>query len=94
MVDAMGVTGVEGQLSDINREELMDLGVFRKAAEIALGLLRSNRESLMSVLEAFVHDPLVEWTKPAVSFAQSALPLLTTSGSRQGRKRCPPIGGS
>lgn len=26
-------------------------------------ILRINRESLMSVLEAFVHDPLVEWTK-------------------------------
>jgi len=26
-------------------------------------ILRSNGDSLMSVLEAFVHDPLVEWTK-------------------------------
>jgi phosphatidylinositol kinase/protein kinase (PI-3 family) len=24
-------------------------------------LLRDNQDSLMSVLEAFVHDPLVEW---------------------------------
>lgn len=24
-------------------------------------LLRTNRDTLMSVLEAFVHDPLVEW---------------------------------
>lgn len=28
-----------------------------------MGILRSNGDSLMSVLEAFVHDPLVEWTK-------------------------------
>ncbi|KAK4688808.1 hypothetical protein P7C73_g1302, partial [Tremellales sp. Uapishka_1] len=49
MVDAMGVTGVEG--------------VFRKAAEITMALLRTHSDSLMSVLEAFVHDPLVEWTK-------------------------------
>lgn len=48
MVDALGVTGVEG--------------VFRKAAEITMSILRSNSDSLMSVLEAFVHDPLVEWT--------------------------------
>ncbi|KIR51714.1 serine/threonine-protein kinase ATR [Cryptococcus gattii Ru294] len=48
MVDALGVTGVEG--------------VFRKAAEITMNILRSNSDSLMSVLEAFVHDPLVEWT--------------------------------
>jgi len=24
-------------------------------------LLRDNKDSLMSVLDAFVHDPLVEW---------------------------------
>jgi serine/threonine-protein kinase ATR len=35
--------------------------VYRKAAEIALQTLRDNRDSLMSVLEAFIHDPLVEW---------------------------------
>ncbi|ORX38472.1 hypothetical protein BD324DRAFT_641616 [Kockovaella imperatae] len=48
MVDALGVTGVEG--------------VFRKAAEIALAILRDNTDALMSVLEAFAHDPLVEWS--------------------------------
>ncbi|WVQ82128.1 hypothetical protein IAT38_004256 [Cryptococcus sp. DSM 104549] len=53
MVDALGVTGVEG--------------VFRNAAEITMGILRSNSDSMMSVLEAFVHDPLVEWTKPGRS---------------------------
>ncbi|OCF42201.1 serine/threonine-protein kinase ATR [Kwoniella heveanensis CBS 569] len=49
MVDALGVTGVEG--------------VFRKAAEITMDILRSNSDSLMSVLEAFVHDPLIEWMR-------------------------------
>jgi serine/threonine-protein kinase ATR len=49
LVDALGVTGVEG--------------VYRRAAEITMEVLRANSESLMSVLEAFVHDPLVEWTK-------------------------------
>lgn len=24
-------------------------------------ILRENKDSLMSVLEAFIHDPLVEW---------------------------------
>jgi serine/threonine-protein kinase ATR len=28
-----------------------------------LSVLRTNRESLMSVLETFLHDPLCEWTK-------------------------------
>ncbi|KAJ3127354.1 serine/threonine-protein kinase M1 [Nowakowskiella sp. JEL0407] len=49
MVDAFGVTGVEG--------------VFRKSCEITAKILRNNRESLMSVLEAFIHDPLCEWSK-------------------------------
>ncbi|KAG9015870.1 serine/threonine-protein kinase M1 [Tulasnella sp. JGI-2019a] len=47
LVDAMGVTGVEG--------------VFRVASEVTMQILRENKDSLMSVLEAFVHDPLVEW---------------------------------
>lgn len=50
MVDAMGVTGCDG--------------VFRKSAEITMGILRDNRDSLMSVLEAMVHDPLGEWSIP------------------------------
>ena len=47
MIDGLGVTGVEG--------------VFRIACEITMGLLRDNKDSLMSVLDAFIHDPLVEW---------------------------------
>jgi serine/threonine-protein kinase ATR len=49
MVDAMGLSGYEG--------------VFRRVCELTLGVLRNNRETLMSVLETFIHDPLVEWTK-------------------------------
>jgi len=47
MVAGMGVTGVEG--------------AFRIACEVTMQVLRDNDGSLMSVLEAFVHDPLVEW---------------------------------
>lgn len=36
-------------------------GVFRISCEVTLQLLRDNKDSLMSVLDAFVHDPLVEW---------------------------------
>jgi serine/threonine-protein kinase ATR len=49
LVDAMGVTGVEG--------------VFRKSCEVTINVLRKNRESLMSVLETFLYDPLCEWSK-------------------------------
>ncbi|PKI83205.1 non-specific serine/threonine protein kinase [Malassezia vespertilionis] len=47
MVDALGVTGVEG--------------AFRRTAEVTMHILRANKESLMSVLQAMVHDPLGEW---------------------------------
>ncbi|TFK72010.1 hypothetical protein BDN72DRAFT_869695 [Pluteus cervinus] len=47
LVDGLGVTGVEG--------------VFRIACEVTMQLLRDNKDTLMSVLDAFIHDPLVEW---------------------------------
>ncbi|XP_021753008.1 serine/threonine-protein kinase ATR-like isoform X1 [Chenopodium quinoa] len=49
MIDGLGITGYEG--------------VFLKVCEITLSVLRTHRETLMSVLETFIHDPLVEWTK-------------------------------
>jgi serine/threonine-protein kinase ATR len=36
-------------------------GVFRTASEITMQLLRANKDVLMNVLDAFIHDPLVEW---------------------------------
>ncbi|THH23186.1 hypothetical protein EUX98_g7993 [Antrodiella citrinella] len=47
IVDGLGLTGPEG--------------FFRIACEVTMQLLRDNKDSLMSVLDAFVHDPLVEW---------------------------------
>ena len=49
LIDGLGVGGYEG--------------VFMRVCEITLTVLRSHREALMSVLETFVHDPLVEWTR-------------------------------
>lgn len=46
VVDGFGITGVEG--------------VFRRACEITLRILRENKNSLISVLESFVHDPLLD----------------------------------
>ncbi|TPX39347.1 hypothetical protein SeMB42_g06371 [Synchytrium endobioticum] len=48
MVDAFGVTGVDG--------------AFRKRCEITLRIMRAHNESLRCVLESFVHDPFVEWS--------------------------------
>ncbi|KNC51511.1 phosphatidylinositol kinase Tor2 [Thecamonas trahens ATCC 50062] len=47
MVNAMHVAGIEGN--------------FRATCEDVMELLRNNRDSLMAVLEAFIHDPLVSW---------------------------------
>ncbi|KAF6176279.1 hypothetical protein GIB67_023570 [Kingdonia uniflora] len=49
MIDGLGITGYEG--------------IFLRVCEIMLSVLRTHREMLMSVLETFIHDPLVEWTK-------------------------------
>ena len=38
------------------------IGVFRTCAEVTMKLLRENRENLMTILETFLHDPLVEWS--------------------------------
>ncbi|KAF9354246.1 serine/threonine-protein kinase M1 [Mortierella sp. AD094] len=49
MADAMGLSGYDG--------------VYRLTCEQTLGIFRDNIESLVSVLEGFLHDPLVEWAK-------------------------------
>jgi FKBP12-rapamycin complex-associated protein len=47
LVKAMGVSGVEGN--------------FTMTCEAVMRVLRSNRDSVMAMLEAFVHDPLMNW---------------------------------
>ncbi|KAF4575250.1 serine/threonine-protein kinase M1 [Pleurotus pulmonarius] len=47
VVDGLGITGTEG--------------VFRVACELTLRLLREHKDTVMSILDAFIHDPLVEW---------------------------------
>lgn len=37
-------------------------GTFRLAAEHVLKTMRKGREPLLTLLEAFVYDPLVDWT--------------------------------
>ncbi|KAF2211034.1 hypothetical protein CERZMDRAFT_43856 [Cercospora zeae-maydis SCOH1-5] len=47
MVDAMGPYGYEGP--------------FRKSSELTLGLLRQERDTLMTVLETFLYDPTADF---------------------------------
>ena len=48
IVDVFGISGVNG--------------VFRLSCEHVLETMRSGRETLLTLLEAFVYDPLVDWT--------------------------------
>ena len=47
LVDGFGVTGVEG--------------AFRVACELSMQILRHNKDCLRTVLDAFIHDPLIEF---------------------------------
>ncbi|RPA73622.1 hypothetical protein BJ508DRAFT_216035 [Ascobolus immersus RN42] len=49
MVDALGVTGYEGP--------------FRRSCEVSMVVLRENEESLMTIMETFLHDPAVDMVK-------------------------------
>ena len=49
MVDAFGPLGVEGP--------------YRISCEVALAVMRRERDVLMSMLRPFVFDPLLDWTK-------------------------------
>ena len=55
VVNVFGLGGVDGGGG----------GVFRGSCEHTLQSIRDGRETLMTLLEAFVYDPLVDWT-PAV----------------------------
>ncbi|KAK4284645.1 hypothetical protein QN277_001447 [Acacia crassicarpa] len=46
---ALGMTGIEGS--------------FRANCETVIGILRKNKDILLMLLEVFVWDPLVEWTR-------------------------------
>jgi serine/threonine-protein kinase ATR len=69
----MGVTGYDG--------------VFRKAGEVTMKLLRANSDTLMSVLESFIHDPLVEWNRRKVEILASADSRKQTNQLRMARMK-------
>lgn len=47
LVNAMEVSGIEGS--------------FKTVCEEVLGLMRREKDSVLAMLEAFVHDPLINW---------------------------------
>lgn len=68
---ALGITGVEG--------------IFRLACEHTLRVMRRGRETLLTLLEAFVYDPLVDWRAGADN-------SIATYGACQARARCTGVG--
>ncbi|XP_030468800.2 serine/threonine-protein kinase TOR-like isoform X2 [Syzygium oleosum] len=59
LVKAMEVSGVEGN--------------FRLTCENVMQVLRTNKDSVMAMMEAFVHDPLINWRLfPKLSVLASA----------------------
>lgn len=58
IVDAFGVLGIEG--------------LFRQSMEVALRALRENKESLLSILDPFLNDPTVAWSRKGRAQLNSA----------------------
>ena len=59
IVNVFGVSGVDG--------------LFRQSCEHTLRVLRKGRETLLTLLEAFVYDPLVDWTPGLVGGLAGAM---------------------
>ncbi|KYB28836.1 serine/threonine-protein kinase SMG1 [Tribolium castaneum] len=70
---ALGITGVEG--------------IFRTACENVLKTMRKGRETLLTLLEAFVYDPLIDWTVGGEVLAGTSFGGISSSvNSRQSKK--------
>ncbi|XP_055526666.1 serine/threonine-protein kinase Smg1 isoform X2 [Wyeomyia smithii] len=66
--EALGITGIEG--------------TFRLACEHVLKSLKKGRETLLTLLEAFVYDPLVDWA--VTEDGGAAAFAVSTYGNREG----------
>jgi serine/threonine-protein kinase mTOR len=64
LTNAMEVSGIEGN--------------FRCTCEKVLSVLRDNRDSLIAMLEAFVHDPLISWRLLGVTNTGGDSPTTTS----------------
>lgn len=54
--DGMGMTGIEG--------------IFRKSCERTMDVMRNNHETIITILEVLLYDPLYEWTvSPAEAYS-------------------------
>lgn len=84
LVKAMEVSGIEGN--------------FRSTCENVMQVLRTNKDSVMAMMEAFVHDPLINWRLfnfnevPQMSALASAhLPAVVNSDESANRELLHPL---
>jgi phosphatidylinositol kinase/protein kinase (PI-3 family) len=47
-----------------------------------MGLLRENKDTLMTVLDPFIHDPLVEWEDEKRKIVSGILEVMTKLSRR------------
>ncbi|KAF4675377.1 phosphatidylinositol kinase- protein kinase tor1 [Perkinsus chesapeaki] len=77
LVNALEVSGVEGS--------------FRRTCEKMMQLLRTNKDAVMAMLEAFVFDPLITWrlmpTRPFESPAQKKVTVAEGSAAGAATRR-------
>ncbi|KAF7789399.1 hypothetical protein EIP86_000343 [Pleurotus ostreatoroseus] len=81
VIDGFGVTGVEG--------------AYRITSEISMELLRRNKDCLRAVLDAFIHDPLTQWSQELALLdevaknkaAEKLAAELAAGGNRAGKSR-------
>ncbi|CAB10805.1 TORC2 serine/threonine protein kinase Tor1 [Schizosaccharomyces pombe] len=73
LINAMEVSGIQG--------------TYKITCELVMRVLRSNTESLMAVLEAFVYDPLINWRLMTKSSFGASTTLRPTSSSVEEKGR-------
>eukprot|EP00894_Picocystis_sp_ML_P003696 jgi/Pico_ML_1/54213/g4619.t1 len=66
IVDGMGIFGVEGPM--------------RKSCEETMEVMRRNKESLLTIIEVFLHDPLYQWALTVEAAMQHQWDSEGTSG--------------
>lgn len=71
MLDAFGPTGADG--------------VYTSSLKFCMGTLRDNRDTLLSVLEPFILDPIIDW-KRSRSTSQTQSPKRGSRGMEETRK--------
>ena len=67
-------------------------GSYKISCEAVMRVIRDNKESLMAVLEAFIHDPLLNWrlgnreSPPEPTFPSEPINMRTGGGSYRARR--------